>query len=74
MKKTKWIWAAVIFVLLTALLLALVLTVVGSLTGMKLPQTLVQGVLTPFRTAASKLVDQSQQLYSYVFEYESLLA
>jgi len=61
-------------VLLTALLLALVLTVAGSLTGLKLPQTLVQGVLTPFRTAASKLVDQSQQLYNYVFEYESLLA
>ena len=61
-------------VLLTALLLALALTVVGSLTGLKLPQTLVQGVLTPFRTAASKLVDQSQQLYNYVFEYEALLA
>jgi len=61
-------------VLLTALLLALVLAVVGSLTGLSLPQTLVQGVLTPFRTAASRLMDQSQQLYNYVFEYESLLA
>ncbi len=61
-------------VLLIALLLAVVLGVVGSLTGMDLPQKLVQGVLAPFRTGVSKLVDRSQQLYSYIFEYESLLA
>ena len=61
-------------VLLIALLLAIVLTIVGSLAGLQFPQMIVQGVLSPFRAGASKLVDQSQQLYDYIFEYESLLA
>lgn len=61
-------------VLVVAVLLAIVLAVVSSLTGMKLPQVLVQGVLTPFRTGVSKLTDKSQQVYDYIFRYESLLA
>ena len=61
-------------VLVVAVLLAAVLAVVGSLTGMKLPQVLVQGVLTPFRTGMSKLVEKSQQVYDYIFRYEALLA
>lgn len=61
-------------VLVIALLLAVVFTVVGSLAGLKLPQTIVQGVLTPFRTGASKLMDQSQRVYDYIFKYEALLA
>lgn len=61
-------------VLVTAVLLAVVLAVVSSLTGLKLPQMVVQGVLTPFRAGVSKLADQSQQLYNYIFEYETLLA
>jgi len=61
-------------VLVTAVLLAIVLAVVSSLTGLKLPQMLVQGVLTPFRAGVSKLADQSQQLYDYIFGYEALLA
>ena len=61
-------------VLVIALLLAVLLSVVGSLTGMTLPQTMVQGVLTPFRAGVSKLVDKSQQLYDYIFRYESLKA
>ncbi len=61
-------------VLVTAVLLAVVLAVVSSLTGLKLPQMLVQGVLTPFRSGVAKLADQSQQLYDYIFGYESLLA
>ncbi|MBE7001430.1 MAG: rod shape-determining protein MreC [Ruminococcaceae bacterium] len=61
-------------VLVTAVLLAIVLAVVSSLTGLKLPQMLVQGVLTPFRAGVSKLADQSQQLYDYIFSYETLLA
>ena len=58
----------------TAVLLAVVLAVVSSLTGMKLPQMVVQGVLTPLRSGVSKLSDRSQQLYDYIFRYESLLA
>ncbi len=61
-------------VLVTAVLLAVVLAVVSSLTGMKLPQTVVQGVLAPFRAGASKLTDKSQQIYDYIFRYEALLA
>ena len=61
-------------VLLIAVLLAIVLAVVTSLTGSKLPNNIVQGFLSPFRTGMSKLTEQSQQLYSYLFEYESLLA
>lgn len=61
-------------VLVTAVLLAVVLAVVSSLTGLKLPQMLVQGVLTPIRAGVSKLSDQSQQLYDYIFGYEALLA
>ena len=49
-------------VLLSAVLIAIVLAVVGSLTGLKLPQMIVQGVLAPFRTGASKLADGSQQI------------
>ena len=61
-------------VLVTAVLLAVILAVVSSLTGLKLPQMLVQGVLTPFRAGVSKLSDQSQQIYDYVFRYEALSA
>ena len=61
-------------VLLIAVLLAIILAVVSSLTGTQLPNNLVQGVLAPFRTGMSKLTEQAQQLYSYMFEYESLLA
>ena len=61
-------------VLVIAVLLAIVLTVVGSLTGLKLPQTLVQGALAPLRAGVSKLVDGSRQIYDYIFSYESLLA
>jgi len=61
-------------VLLIAVLLAIILAVVTSLTGTKLPNNVVQGFLSPFRTGMSKLTEKSQQLYSYLFEYESLLA
>ena len=61
-------------VLVAAVLLAVVLAVVSSLTGLKLPQMMVQGVLAPFRAGVSKLTDQAQQLYDYIFSYESLLA
>ena len=61
-------------VLIAAVLLAVVLTVVSSLTGLKLPQMLVQGVLTPIRSGISSLTDRAEQLYSYMFRYESLAA
>lgn len=61
-------------VLLAAVLLTVVWTVVGNLTDLKLPEMVVQGVLTPIRTGVSKLTDQAEQLYSYMFRYEALVA
>ena len=61
-------------VLVIAVLLAIVLTVVGSLTGTSLPDMFVKGVLTPIRSGVSNLTDRAEQLYSYMFEYESLKA
>ena len=61
-------------VLLLALLLAVGMTLVSSLMGITVPEMLVKTVLTPIRTGVSKLTDKAQQLYSYVYEYESLAA
>ena len=60
--------------LLAAVLLAVILAVVSSLTGLSLPDMFVKGVLTPLRTGVSKLTDKAQQMYSYAFEYESIVA
>ena len=61
-------------VLVTAVLLAAILTVVGSLTGLSFPDMLVKGILTPIRSGVSQLTDQAQRLYDYMFRYEALLA
>ncbi len=61
-------------VLVAALLIAVILAVISGLTGLSLPDMVVQGVLTPIRTGVSRLTDQAQKLYSYMFSYESLAA
>ena len=61
-------------VLIVAVLLAVALTVISSLTGTDIPSLVVKGVLTPIRTGASRLTAQAEQLYNYMFEYESLAA
>ena len=61
-------------VILVAVLLAAVLGVVSSLTGKSIPDMVVQGVLTPIRTGASKLTEKAGQLYDYIFSYETILA
>ena len=61
-------------ILILAVLLAVVLAVVGNLTGVKLPDTVMQGVLAPIRSGVSSLTGQVEQFYNYIFEYESLLA
>ncbi|MBO5953839.1 MAG: rod shape-determining protein MreC [Oscillospiraceae bacterium] len=61
-------------VLVVAVLLAVGLAVISNLTGLNLPDMVVQGVLTPLRTGVSKLTDQAEQLYSYMFRYEALAA
>ena len=61
-------------VLVIAVLLAIGLAVISSLTGVSIPDMFVKGVLTPIRAGVSSLTDRAQQLYSYMFEYESLKA
>ncbi len=61
-------------VMIIAVLLAVSLAVIGGLTDLSLGDMVVQGVLTPIRTGVSKLTDGAEQLYSYIFKYESLLA
>lgn len=61
-------------VLVVAVLLAALLAVLSNLTGLKIGEMVVQGVITPLRTGVSKLTDQAEQLYSYIFNYEALLA
>ena len=61
-------------VLVVAVLLAAILTVVTSLTGMRIPDMVVKGILTPIRSGISQLTDQAEQIYNYMFAYETLLA
>lgn len=61
-------------VLVVAVLLAIVLAVVSALTGWSLPDIATKGVITPIRTGASRLVDKIEEVYDYIFEYETLAA
>ena len=61
-------------VLLSAVLIAIILTVLGNLTGVNFPEKVVKGFLTPFRTGASRLTDQAEKTYNYMFKYDSLVA
>ena len=61
-------------ILILSVLLAIGLAVVTGLTNVNLPGMLVQGVVTPIRTAVSKLTDQAEQMYGYIFQYEALAA
>ena len=61
-------------VLVIAVLLALVLTVVTSLTGKDYPGLAVQTVLTPLRSGAHSMANQVERVFDYVFHYEQLEA
>ena len=61
-------------VLIIAVLLAVIIAVISGVTGISLPNMFVQGVLTPIRTGMSKLTDQAENVYGYLFKYESLVA
>lgn len=60
--------------LVVTVLLTISLALISNLTGLTIGQMLVQGVLTPLRAGASKLTDQAEQMYSYIFSYEALSA
>jgi rod shape-determining protein MreC len=61
-------------ILVVAVLLAALLAVLNNLTGLNLGENVMQSVLVPIRTGVSKLRDQAEQVYSYIFNYEALLA
>ena len=61
-------------VVILALVLAVGLGVAIELTGINLPDMLVQGVLTPIRTGVSSLTDSAQQFYNYMFRFETISA
>ena len=61
-------------ILILSVLLAIGLAVVTGLTNVNLPGMLVQGVVTPLRAGVSKLTDQAEQMYGYIFKYEALAA
>lgn len=66
---TSRVWT-VIFI---AVLIAVIMAVSGSLSSEAGSGSLVQSFLAPFRTGVSYLTDRAEQLYNYMFEYESLL-
>ena len=61
-------------VLVIAVLLAAILAIVGGVVGLRYPNMFVQGILTPVRTGVSFLTDQAENVYGYLFKYESLVA
>lgn len=61
-------------VLVTALILAAGLAVVGNLWGKTPMDTLVQSVLTPLRSGVTSLTAQAEKIYDYMFRYEALEA
>ena len=58
--------------LLAAVLLTAGLAVTSSVTGKSVPRLVVQGVLAPFRYTGNLLTNQAENIYTYIFEYESL--
>ena len=61
-------------VMILAVVLAIILIVVSSLTHKNIPGMIVQGVLSPLRSGVSAIKDSAVQFYSYMFKYESLAA
>lgn len=60
--------------LILAILLTASLAVAGNVTGLGVPELLVQTVLTPIRAGINSLTVQAEQFYNYMFRYEALAA
>lgn len=65
--KAKWL-------IVISVLLAMAITVAGAVNRTRPGETLVQTILTPFRSAGSTLVRTVERYYDYVFKFESLEA
>lgn len=60
--------------LILALLLSIILAVAGNAMGINVASMAVKGMLTPLRAGAQALTNKAEDIYSYMFRYESLLA
>ena len=61
-------------VMIVSLLIAALLGVLSGLTGENIPSMLVQTALAPLRSGANAVMNQAQQIFDYIFSYESLKA
>lgn len=61
-------------IIIVAVLLTAALAVMAGLTNQSIPELMVQGVLAPFRAAATSLTKTAERYYSYMFRYEALEA
>lgn len=61
-------------VLIAAVLLSVVLGVTAGILKTDIPGLMVKTVIQPLRSGAQALTNQAEQMYSYMFRYESLLA
>ena len=61
-------------ILVIAVILAIVLSIFGGITNRNPVDLAVQGVLTPFRAAATALTTMAEKYYGYMFRYEALAA
>ena len=61
-------------VLLAAVLVAAALAIISGVTSSTPLDTVVQGLLTPFRSAGTALTSAAEKYYGYMFRYEALAA
>ena len=61
-------------ILVLVVLVTAALSVVAGLTNQSVPDLVIQGLLTPFRSAATALTNTVERYYSYMFKYEALEA
>lgn len=61
-------------ILVIAALLTVALAIVSGVSENTFADVLVQGLMAPFRSAATTLTNTAEKYYSYMFRYEALLA
>ena len=61
-------------ILVVAVLLAIGLSILSSVTNTTVADLAVQGLLAPFRAAATSLTRTAEKYYGYMFRYEALAA
>lgn len=61
-------------ILVIAVLLTGGLAILSSVSGTSIPSMLVQSVMKPLRAGANALTNGAERFYSYIFNYETILA